>query len=246
MPSEPSRVPTACLVREPGSLGYPSGLSSLTPSPTVYLRGDPDAALKPMVAVVGTRTPRAEWRAWAADLAARLVERGFVICSGFAPGIDRAAHRGALAAGGQTVAVLGEDVFDVRARGEREGMIELRDETLRRGCLLSEQAPGGPRCDRRHTVARLILRNRIIAAMSQGVVVAAAWEKGGAHVTADWAARLGRPVWTADFGEGTPVGNLRLMLGGHVALPADARLAAEQISPSPTSSFGSNGPVREP
>jgi len=134
------------------------------------------------------------------------------------------------------VAVLGEDVFDVRARGEREGISELRDETLRRGCLLSEQAPGGPRVNPRHTVARLILRNRIIAALSLGVVVAAAWEKGGAHMTANWAARLGRPVWTADFGEDTPVGNLRLLLGGHSALPADADQAAEQISLSLTSS----------
>ncbi len=246
MPPDKPRIPSACLVREPGSLAYPSGLYSLTPPPVVYLRGDSDVVQRPMVAIVGTRTPLAEWRAWAANLAGRLTERGFVVCSGFAPGIDRAAHRGALAAGGHTVAVLGEDVFDVRARGEREGISELLDETLRRGCLLSEQSPGGPRVKPRQTVARLILRNRIIAALSQGVVVAAAWEKGGAHMTANWAARLKRPVWTADFGQDTPIGNLRILLGGASPLPADACAAAEQVSLSLTSSCGSSALGREP
>jgi DNA processing protein len=183
-----------------------------------------------LVAVVGTREPTAEQRIWASAFGAALSRNGLGVCSGFAPGIDRAAHRGCLAAGGTTVATLGECPGDIRSRGESEGLGPLADAVCHEGCFVSELAPGNRARDRRTAVYRLLARNRLIAALSRAVVVVAAHEKGGAHVTARWASRIGIPVFAVDFGPATPIGNLKLLLSGAQPLPGEPRSAADAIA----------------
>jgi DNA processing protein len=216
----------------PEDRDYPPGLLRLPSPPLLYVRGGLGCLAGLSVGVVGTRRPDAVQRAWSAGLAAALAARGITVCSGYAPGIDRAAHRGALAGDGATAAVLAEPVGVIRRRGEGAGLRTLTAAVLRRGCFVSEQAPGGGAASRREAVLRLLARNRLIAALSGAVVVVAARDRGGAHVTAEWAWRLGIPVFVADFGSATPIGNLRLILRGAIPLAGSPDSAAEAIPSS--------------
>jgi len=120
----------------------------------------------------------------AEDLAARIAAHGVSVVSGFAMGVDAAAHRGALREG-HTVAVLGcgIDVLYPTAHAT------LRQEVAERGALLTEQPLGSQ--PRRWTFPS---RNRLIAALGKGTVVVGARESSGALLTAQWAEELGRPV----------------------------------------------------
>ncbi len=121
----------------------------------------------------------------AADLGAGLAQRGFAVVSGAAFGIDAAAHRGALAEDGETVAVLAGGV-ERPYPAAHERLIARIAET---GAVVSEVAPGcAP------TRSRFLLRNRLIAALSQGTVVVEAGYRSGALSTMRAAAELVRPV----------------------------------------------------
>lgn len=137
------------------------------------------------VAIVGCRAASSYGRAVASDLAAGLVERGWVVVSGAAFGIDAAAHRGALSAGGCTVAVLpgGADVPVPRAHQE------LLSSVAENGLVVSEHEFGVE--PRKHM---FLIRNRLIAALTRGVVVVEADSRSGSINTAGHAERLGRMV----------------------------------------------------
>jgi DNA processing protein len=138
-----------------------------------------------MIGIVGTRRATEYGRRMAHDLALDLAAQGWVIVSGLAGGIDAAAHRGALAAGGTTIGVLGcgvDRVYPVRNRFLYASIAE-------RGLLLSEFAPGTD--PRKHHFPK---RNRIIAALSSALVVVQAGEKSGALITVEMALDLGREV----------------------------------------------------
>jgi DNA processing protein len=119
------------------------------------------------------------------ELASDLAEAGVVIASGMARGIDGAAHEGALAVGGKTIAVLGTgvDIAYPREHGR------LREQIGQTGLLITELPPGAP--PRAFHFPR---RNRILAALAHVVVVVEAEPKSGALVTARWALELGRDV----------------------------------------------------
>ncbi|GAA1975902.1 DNA-processing protein DprA [Kitasatospora viridis] len=135
------------------------------------------------VAVVGSRACTEYGSHVAAELAAELAERGWVVCSGAAYGIDAAAHRGALAVGGMTVAVLANGV-DVRYP---RGNSELIDRIRAQGQLVSELAPG-----EHPNRFRFVLRNRVLAALTRGTVVVEAARRSGALSTAHRALALNR------------------------------------------------------
>ncbi len=137
------------------------------------------------VAVVGSRSATTYGTDVAAELAAGLARSGAAVLSGAAFGIDQAAHRGALAGGGPTVAVLACGV-DRAYPAAHQGLL---DHLAERGAVVSELAPGcAP------TRLRFLARNRIIAALSRGTVVVEAAVRSGALNTASWAQRLNRPV----------------------------------------------------
>lgn len=169
----------------PGCAGYPRELAAAGGPPLLYAGGDPAAVERPAVAVVGTRRATPYGLAVARRLASGLAEAGLAVVSGLALGIDGAAHEGALAAGGITVAVLGGGLEEVYPR-EHAG---LARRVAGRGLLLTEHGPE-ERPRRHHFPAR----NRLMAAIALAVVVVEAPPRSGALLTAGFAAGMGRAV----------------------------------------------------
>ncbi|MBW9205526.1 DNA-processing protein DprA [Mumia sp. zg.B53] len=159
-----------------GVVGRPLGL-------WVRGRGRLDDLTARSAAVVGARDATTYGRDVAGDLAADLVDAGTAVVSGAAFGIDAAAHRGALALGGPTVAVLacGLDIDYPRAHAS---LLRAISES---GLLVSEHPPGAT-----PTRSRFLTRNRIIAGLTQGTVVVEAARRSGALNTLSWANELGR------------------------------------------------------
>jgi DNA processing protein len=137
------------------------------------------------VSVVGARAATGYGAHVAAEMAVALADRGWTVLSGGAYGVDGAAHRGALAADGVTVAVLACGVDDPYPRGNH-AMFEA---IVARGVLASEWPPG-----RTPTRVRFLIRNRVIAALARGTVVVEAAERSGALNTARYARDLCRPL----------------------------------------------------
>jgi len=160
---------------------YPPTLRHLAdPPPLVYLKGGWRGD-RPAVAVVGSRKAQPWALDFARGLARSLAEAGVGVVSGLARGVDTAAHEGALAGGGATLAVLGSGV-DVVYPPENA-------ELAARMTLMSELPLGsGP------SAGSFPRRNRLIAALADAVVIVQAPEKSGALITAALAAELGREV----------------------------------------------------
>ena len=138
-----------------------------------------------MVAVVGSRSSTTYGERVAADVSAAAARAGMVVVSGAAAGIDQAAHRGALAAGGETVAVLAcgpERAYPTANR-------PLIDHIAATGLVVSEVPPGSAPLR-----SRFLGRNRLIAALSVGTVVVEAARRSGALSSARWASALNRVV----------------------------------------------------
>ena len=166
---------------------YPARLMHIyDPPPTLYVKGQLPPADSPAVAVVGSRKPTAYGLKVAEALARDLASRGVAVVSGMARGIDSAAHRGALAAGGPTVAVLGSGI-DVVYPSENRA---LYDRIAQSGAVVSE-FPTGTKPESGNFPAR----NRVISGISQGVVVVEAAEKSGSLITVDCAVDQGREVF---------------------------------------------------
>lgn len=156
------------------------------PPGLLFVLGDLDLlSVRARVAVVGTRRCTALGRTIAHRLGRDLALADAVVISGLALGVDGAAHRGALDHDGGVVGVVGGGLDIVYPRANRS----LWDEVGQRGLLLSE-VPTGMRPDR----WRFPARNRLIAALSDGVVVVESHQRGGALSTADEALRRDRPV----------------------------------------------------
>ena len=170
----------------PTDTEYPALLSATPTPPALWVSGTLIPGDTLAVAIVGSRRATAYGLEVAERLAADLAARGVTIVSGLARGIDTAAHRGALAAGGRTVAVLGTGI-DGRYPPENR---VLADEIAASGALVSQFAPGTPPL-RGHFPAR----NRTVAGLALGVVVVEAAERSGALITAGAAGDFGREVF---------------------------------------------------
>ncbi|MDD6828134.1 MAG: DNA-processing protein DprA [Oscillospiraceae bacterium] len=167
---------------------YPSKLKTIYNPPAVlYALGNTDCLKEEIsLSVVGTRYPSEYSYGAARKISGELAQTGFVIVSGFAAGIDSAAHRGTLDTGGKTIAVLGcgVDVDYPRANSD------IRDAVLKNGLFISEFPPGTPPLGKNFP-----LRNRIISGLSLGVFVVEAPLSSGALITADSAIEQGRDVF---------------------------------------------------
>ena len=169
---------------------YPPGLRDLPDQPAVvFLRGDPerldDLIERPAVALVGTRRPSPYGLELAHSLGRGLAAAGLVVVSGLALGIDAAAHRGCLEAGGLPAAVLagGPDLpYPRRHRG-------LYDKVRSHGVVLSELPPG-----QRAFRWSFPARNRLMASLAAMTVVVEAAQPSGSLITAEFAQDLGRAV----------------------------------------------------
>jgi DNA processing protein len=177
-------IPITHLV--PSDPRYPALLGSIPLPPSLDVRGSLQPADALAVAIVGARQATAYGLEVAGSLAADLAARGVTIVSGLARGIDTAAHRGALEAGGRTLAVLGHGIAHVYPPENRA----LADAIAAHGALLSQfPATIGPLAH--HFPAR----NRTLAGLALGVVVVEAAERSGALITAGLAGELGREVF---------------------------------------------------
>ncbi|MFJ4191428.1 DNA-processing protein DprA [Kitasatospora sp. NPDC089509] len=171
----------------PGDTEWPSQLDDLGDGRPIGLWTTGTGSLRLLalrsVAVVGSRACTAYGAHVAGELSAQLAERGWVVVSGAAYGIDAAAHRGALAVGGMTIAVLacGVDVAYPKGNAELIRRIGVQ------GLLVSELPPG-----EHPNRFRFVLRNRVIAALTRGTVVVEAALRSGALSTARRARELNR------------------------------------------------------
>lgn len=190
--------------------GYPALLRSIdSPPPFLYVRGASDALQCPQLAVVGSRRASALGVRAARDLAGDVAAAGLCVTSGLALGIDGAAHRGALHAGGRTVAVMATGIDRLYPAQHRD----LADAICESGCLVSEFAPGTP--PRRDHFPR---RNRLISGLALGTLVVEAGLPSGSLITANTALNQGREVltlpWSIYHGNGR--GCLQLLHDGAV------------------------------
>ena len=170
-----------------GGPGWPARLHGLKDAPVVLMATGAaalEALQRPTVAVVGSRTPSEQGRKVAGDVARALARNGATVVSGAAVGVDEAAHRGAMDAGGKTVAVLGTVL------GESEGNVTLRQQMVEHGGSITEMVPGSEQ-----HAGSFPQRNRLISALSGAVVVVQGKAGSGARHTAEFAQAQGRPLF---------------------------------------------------
>lgn len=177
----------ACHVVTLADPDYPPLLREIADAPPLlYVRGDRSVLMLPQIAVVGSRNPTTAGCENAQHFARSLVQAGMTITSGLALGVDACAHRGALDAGGLTIAVAATGLDRVYPSRHRE----LAHEIALSGALVSEFPLGSP--PRRDHFPR---RNRIISGMSTGVLVVEAALRSGSLITARLAGEQGREVF---------------------------------------------------
>lgn len=170
-----------------GDATYPKFLTELPDAPLVLsVLGDVNALHARQVAIVGNRNASAAGMSWSKQLAHELARAGVVVTSGLARGIDTAAHEGALAGGGRTVAVVAGGVDNIYPPENSK----LREAIIAQGCVVSEQAWG-----MQPTASLFPRRNRIIAGLSIGVAVSEATRHSGSLITAECALEYNREVW---------------------------------------------------
>ena len=194
-----------------GDDAYPPLLGRIDDPPgLLFARGTIEPCDSLAIAIVGSRHATAYGRRVAWQLAGGLARAGYTIVSGLARGIDAAAHRGALDAGGRTLAVLGSGVINVYPPEH----VDLAAEVTTRGALIGEPPPLAP-------PARGCFpqRNRIVSGLALGVVVVEAAEHSGALITARLAGEQGREV----FAVPGPIDS-RMSKGCHALLRDGARL----------------------
>lgn len=156
------------------------------PPPILYVKGKPLNSINLPLAVVGTRTPTPYGKLVAERLCLKLAMGGFSIISGLARGIDTLAHKAALSAGADTIAVFGCGLGHIYPPEN----LKLRNQIVDQGAIISE-FPILMRPDRNNFPAR----NRVLSGLSMGTVVVEAAEKSGALITADFALEQGREVF---------------------------------------------------
>ena len=166
---------------------YPQALLEIADPPSLlYVRGRLELLNQAALAIVGSRNPTAQGIQNGERFAAAFADAGLIIISGLALGIDSAAHRGALAAGGSTVAVVGTGIDRVYPARNRELALEIGE----RGAIVSEFALGTP-----VSAGNFPRRNRLISGMTRGVLVVEATIDSGSLITSRLAGEQGREVF---------------------------------------------------
>ena len=180
-----------------GDEAYPQSLLEIADPPNVlYVRGNPALLQKRGLAIVGSRNATPQGLQTAESFAKALAAKGLCIISGLALGIDAAAHRGALAAGGETVAVIGTGADRMCPARNKELALAIAE----RGAIVSEFPLGTPVMS-----ANFPRRNRIISGLSRGVLVVEAAPESGSLITARLAGEQGREVFAIPGSIHSPV-----------------------------------------
>ena len=202
---------------------YPPLLQEIYDPPLIlHVAGDLSVLKSQSVAMVGTRTPSQYGKTFAQSIAAGLAENGFTIISGMARGIDSESHRGALNAGGKTVAVLGCGLDIIYPRENKD----LKQKITENGAVISE-FPLGTHPDPKNFPRR----NRIISGLSLGSLIVEAGNKSGALITAAYAADQNREVFAlpGDVRRSQSIGCNRLIRRSMAALITSAEDILESL-----------------
>ncbi|SHM33099.1 DNA-processing protein DprA [Cryptosporangium aurantiacum] len=207
----------------------------VAPPPCLWVRGPLglNRVTGRTVSIVGARAATAYGKHVAGEIAYGLAERGWIVVSGGAYGIDGAAHRGALAGGGVTVAVLAGGV-DVPYPLAHAGLL---DRIAEEGLLISEVPLG--ESPQRH---RFLSRNRLVAALGAGLVVVEAGSRSGTTVTAERAHQLERVLMAVpgSVTSALSVGTHRLIRDYGATLVTSAAEVVEEVGPIGTAGWGTD------
>ncbi len=203
---------------------YPPLLRQIKGSPPlIFVRGDYSCLNLPQIAIVGSRNCSRNGRKLAHDFSGYFSEQGFITSSGLALGVDTFAHRGALAAGGKTVAVLAHGLDDLYPKRNRA----LAAEVVENGALVSELPIGvNPKPE------YFPRRNRIISGLSLGVLVVEAALKSGSLITAHEAVDQGREVFAIPGSINDPlVKGCHGLIRNGAKLVENAQHVVEELAP---------------
>lgn len=222
-------------------LDHCEGVHNLGGAPVgLWVRGPGDLAALTAnsVAIVGSRAASSYGERVAVDLGAEISEAGWTVVSGGAYGIDASAHRGALTGRSPTVAVLAGGLD----RPYPSGHGGLFDRILHTGVLVSELPPG-----EHPTRVRFLARNRLIAALTGGVVLVEAAARSGARNTVSWANALQRPVMAVPgpVGSATSVTPHRLIREAEAVLVTSAQEILELLAPISAGAAPGSGAPRQ-
>jgi DNA processing protein len=199
------------VILTPSDARYPRSLKEIPdPPPVVFIRGDLLPTDQLAVAMVGTRHATRYGLEQAGRLAGQLARKGITVVSGMARGIDTAAHRGAMEAGGRTIAVLANGLLKPYPPENAQLALEIAEQ----GCVLSEAPLLRPPIS-----GAFPQRNRIISGLSLGTVVIEAADRSGSLITARHAYEQGREV----FAIPGPIDS-RLSRGCHALIQDGAKL----------------------
>lgn len=203
--------------------GYPSDLLDIEDAPYVlYMRGTSDdtSSEQLRIAVIGSRKASSYGLSVAHDLSYALAKRGVVIVSGMATGIDGAAHRGAIEAGGKTIGVLGCGVNVVYPKDNNQLMVDI----MKNGEVISEFPFDTPPYK-----WNFPQRNRIISGISHGLIVIEAEEVSGTSITAGLALEQGRELFAVpgNITSPTSVGTNRLIKNGAIPVTCSEDILAQ-------------------
>ncbi len=226
---------------------YPERLRELYDPPLLlFALGRVELMDDVLVAIVGTRRPSAYGVAAAERVSTDLALQGAVIVSGMARGIDTVAHRGALSAGGDTIAVFGSGVDHIYPAENRK----LASEIAEKGLILSEFPMGNPGHPQNFPI-----RNRIVSGLSAGVVIVEGAQYSGSAITARLAMDQGREVFAVPGNITSKMSwgpNLLIKQGAHLVQSAedvinglplpDRQALATKRGPAPAGSSDDHGP----
>ncbi|MFO1434931.1 MAG: DNA-processing protein DprA [Gammaproteobacteria bacterium] len=215
---------------------YPPQLREIAAAPPLlFVEGDLQCLRQPQVAIVGSRNDSRSGTEFDFELAHELASRGIVVTSGLAHGIDAQAHRGCLAAGRSTVAVMGAGAENIYPRAHRE----LAAEIVSNGALVTEFS-----IDSDLRPENFPRRNRIISGLSLGVVVVEAAQASGSLITARLALEQGREVFAVPGSIRNP-----LVRGCHELIKQGAKLtesADDVLEEFPQSLLATCNNARDP
>lgn len=191
---------------------YPGNLPPFLEDRTLYCLGNTNLLERPAIGLCGSRDASPAALRWAHEVGREAAKQGIVVVSGYARGVDREAHRGALEGGGGTIAVLAEGIEHFRVVRELGQHANLEEHLL--AVSMFEPSAGW-------TVWRAMQRNKLIVGLSSGLFVIEARERGGTIAAAYEAIAQKKRLWAVAFAEATTgrAGN-RVLLAGK-AMPLE-------------------------
>ena len=195
---------------------YPNSLHEILANVTLYGLGNLELLGKRSIGICGSRDASPEALDWAYHLGKEAAKRDMLIVSGYARGVDRQAHKGALEAGGSTIAVLPEGIEGFSIRQELVSLVDLESNFL----AVSMFEPNA-----RWTSWRAMTRNQLIVGLSSSLVVVEARDKGGTIDAARKCLKQGKKLWAVEYPiESTGGAGNRLLLknASAIALTPDS------------------------